>query len=44
MKVCEALPELGFRPRTGKLWRHSQQIVKLLRSFAPSGSARIAWH
>ncbi|HBN76797.1 MAG TPA: hypothetical protein DD473_13455 [Planctomycetaceae bacterium] len=34
MEVCEALNDLGFRTRTGKLWRHPQQIVKLLRSFA----------
>ena len=33
IQVCEALNELGFRTRTGKLWRHPQQIVKLLRSF-----------
>ncbi|WP_366918902.1 recombinase family protein [uncultured Gimesia sp.] len=32
-EVCEALNDLGFRTRTGKQWRHPQQIVKLLRSF-----------
>ncbi|WP_197998208.1 recombinase family protein [Gimesia maris] len=32
-EVCEALNELGFRTRTGKPWRHPQQIVKLFRSF-----------
>ena len=31
MEVCEALNDLGFRTRTGKLWRHPQQIVKLLK-------------
>lgn len=33
MEVCEALNDLGFKTRTGKPWRHPQQIVKLLRSF-----------
>ena len=33
MEVCEALNDLGFRTRTGELWQHPQQIVKLLRSF-----------
>jgi hypothetical protein len=33
MEVCKALNDLGFKTRTGKPWRHSQQIVKLLRSF-----------
>lgn len=37
MEVCEALPELGFRPRTGKLWRHPQQdreVAPLIRSYS----------
>ncbi|WP_390620897.1 recombinase family protein [Gimesia maris] len=33
IEICETLNELGFRTRTGKPWRHSQQIVKLFRSF-----------
>ncbi|WP_366917970.1 recombinase family protein [uncultured Gimesia sp.] len=33
MEVCKALNDLGLTTRTGKLWRHPQQIVKLLRSF-----------
>lgn len=33
MEVCEALNVLWVRTRTGKLWRHPQQIVKLLHSF-----------
>lgn len=41
MEVCEALNDLGFRTRTGKLWRHPQQIVKLLRSFAASSTENI---
>ncbi len=32
-EVCEELNRLGYRTRTGKPWRHPQQIVKLLRSF-----------
>jgi hypothetical protein len=37
MEVCEALNRHGYRTRTGKRWRHPQQIVKLLRSFETSG-------
>ena len=33
MEVCEELNRLGYRTRTGKPWRHPQQIIKLLRSF-----------
>jgi hypothetical protein len=33
MEVCEELNRLGYRTRTGKPWRHAQQIIKLLRSF-----------
>jgi hypothetical protein len=33
MEVCEALNRRGCRTRTGKQWRHPQQIAKLLRSF-----------
>jgi len=33
MQVCEELNRLGYRTRTGKMWRHPQQIIKLLRSF-----------
>jgi len=33
-EVCEELNRLGYRTRTGKRWRHPQQIIKLLRSFA----------
>jgi hypothetical protein len=33
MEVCEELNRLGYPTRTGKPWRHPQQIVKLLRSF-----------
>jgi hypothetical protein len=36
-EVCEELNRLGYRTRTGKRWRHPQQIVKLLRSFGGSG-------
>ncbi len=32
-EVCEELNLLGYRTRTGKPWRHPQQIIKLLRSF-----------
>jgi hypothetical protein len=32
-EVIAELNRLGFKTRTGKPWRHSQQIVKLLRSF-----------
>ena len=31
--VIEELNRLGYRTRTGKPWRHPQQIIKLLRSF-----------
>ena len=34
IEVCEELNRLGYRTRTGKPWRHPQQIVKLLRSFS----------
>lgn len=37
MEVCDTLNELGFRTRTLKLWRHPQQIVKLLPSFGHNG-------
>ena len=37
MEVCEALNRLGYRTRTGKPWRHPQQIIKLLRSFGGEG-------
>lgn len=33
MEVCEELNRLGIPTRTGKPWRHPQQIIKLLRSF-----------
>jgi hypothetical protein len=33
LEVCEGLNALGFRTPTGKLWRHPQQIIKLLQSF-----------
>jgi hypothetical protein len=33
MEVCEELNRLGIQTRTGKPWRHPQQIIKLLRSF-----------
>ena len=33
LEVCETLNRLGYLTRTGKPWRHPQQIVKLLRSF-----------
>jgi Recombinase len=32
LEVCEELNRLGYRTRTGKPWRHPQQIVKLLQS------------
>jgi hypothetical protein len=32
-EVCVELNGLGYRTRTGKPWRHRQQIIKLLRSF-----------
>jgi hypothetical protein len=35
-EVCEELNRLGYRTRTGKPWRHPQQIIKLLRSFSAS--------
>jgi hypothetical protein len=34
IEVCKALNRLGYRTRTGKRWRHPQQIVKLLGSFS----------
>ncbi|MCE9568382.1 MAG: recombinase family protein [Planctomycetes bacterium] len=37
MEVCEELNRLGYRTRTGKPWRHPQQIIKLLRSFGGEG-------
>jgi len=37
MEVCKALNRLGYRTRTGKRWRHPQQIIKLLRSFGGEG-------
>ncbi len=36
-EVCEELNRLGYRTRMGKPWRHSQQIIKLLRSFGGEG-------
>ena len=36
-EVCDELNRLGYRTRTGKLWRHPQQIIKLLRSFSSDG-------
>jgi hypothetical protein len=30
MDICEELNRLGYRTRTGKMWRHPQQIIKLL--------------
>jgi hypothetical protein len=36
-EVCDGLNQLGYRTRTGKLWRHPQQIIKLLRSFEEDG-------
>jgi hypothetical protein len=36
-EVCEELNRLGYRTRTGKPWRHPQQIIKLLRSFGGEG-------
>ena len=35
-EVCEELNRLGYRTRTGKPWRHSAQIINLLRSFGGS--------
>lgn len=37
LEICKALNRLGYRTRTGKRWRHPQQIVKLLRSFGGVG-------
>jgi hypothetical protein len=37
LEVCKVLNRLGYRTRTGKRWRHPQQIVKLLRSFGGDG-------
>ena len=34
---CEELNRLGYQTLTGKPWRHSQQIIKLLRSFRHEG-------
>jgi hypothetical protein len=39
-QVCNELNRLGFRTRTGKPWRHPQQVIKLLRSFGKSGLLR----
>jgi hypothetical protein len=36
-EVCDELTRLGFRTRTGKPWRHPQQIIKLLRTFGGDG-------
>jgi hypothetical protein len=36
-EICAALNRLGYRTRTGKPWRHPQQICKLLRSFGGAG-------
>jgi hypothetical protein len=33
-EVCEELNRQGFRTRTGKPWRHLQELIKLLRSFS----------
>lgn|GEM_PF-5499193 len=35
-EVCKELNRLGYRTRTGKPWRHPQQIIKLVRSFGGS--------
>jgi hypothetical protein len=37
MEICEELNRLGFRTRMGQPWRHSAQIIKLLRSFSGEG-------
>ena len=34
LEIRKAPNRLGYRTRTGKHWRHPEQIVKLLRSFA----------
>jgi hypothetical protein len=36
-EVCEKLNRLGYRTQTGNLWRHPQQLIKLLRSFGGTG-------
>jgi hypothetical protein len=36
-ELRKALNRLGYRTRTGKPWRHPQQIIKLLRSFGGEG-------
>ena len=36
-EVCKELNRLGYHTRTGKPWRHPQQIIKLLRSFGGEG-------
>jgi hypothetical protein len=36
-EVCDELNRLGYRTRMGKPWRHPQQIIRLLRSFAGEG-------
>jgi hypothetical protein len=38
LEVCEELNRLGYRTRTGKRWRHPQQIVKLLRAVVGAGT------
>ncbi len=37
MEVCVELNGLGYRTRTGKPWRNTQQIINLLRSFGGEG-------
>ena len=36
-EVCEDLNRLGYRTPTGKPWRHTQQTIKLPRSFGGEG-------
>src|SRR4051812_4827908 len=40
VEVCEALNRLGYRTRTGKLWRHLQEIIKLPRSFGEAAALK----
>jgi hypothetical protein len=32
-EVWQMLNRLGYRTRTGKPWRHPQQMIKLFRSY-----------
>ena len=36
-EICAELNRLSYRTRTGQPWRHTQQIIKLLRSFGGEG-------